>query len=88
MSTSNSFLSHSGADPPSKTPFSQPYLHESRHKHACRRPRGPGGRFLTAPEIAALKAQEAAAAAAGGGAPVNGEVAVTPSGESEEGGNS
>ena len=41
------------------------FLHMSRHKHAMRRPRGPGGRFLTKDEIAALNQEQAQLGASG-----------------------
>ncbi|KAG0288140.1 Transcriptional activator [Linnemannia gamsii] len=52
----------------------KPYLHESRHKHAMRRPRGPGGRFLTSQEIAEMDRLQAEFEAQGGVGPLGGDM--------------
>ncbi|RIA83013.1 CCAAT-binding transcription factor (CBF-B/NF-YA) subunit B-domain-containing protein [Glomus cerebriforme] len=36
----------------------KPFIHQSRHNHAVRRLRGPGGRFLSASETAAAEQQQ------------------------------
>ncbi|WWC88687.1 uncharacterized protein L201_003600 [Kwoniella dendrophila CBS 6074] len=55
----------------------KPYLHESRHRHACSRPRGKGGRFLTAEEIEQMKKEEAEKAENGGSEGTAGDI-MTP----------
>lgn len=41
-----------------KTAARQQFLHESRHRHACSRPRGPKGRFLTKEELEEIRKKE------------------------------
>lgn len=73
------------AAPPSLLPFvcivdKQSFLHKSRHNHAMRRVRGPGGRFLTKAELnqyrKQLEEQDPEGATAPAEAPANGKKPV------------
>ena len=58
-------FSESGLDLVSSSNWLQPYLHESRHRHALNRVRGSGGRFLSTKQLQQSSAEVANGAHSG-----------------------